>query len=626
MLTSIATVSVSGTLEEKLQAIAAAGFDGVEIFENDLIAFPGSPAEVGKMIDDLGLRCTMFQPFRDFEGMPQDQRARIFERAERKFQTMEELGTDLLLVCSNVSPASSGDRARIVDDFRTLGGRAGERGLRIGFEALAWGAHVNDHRDAWAIVREVAHPAVGLVLDSFHSLARRIPIESLHSIDAAKIFIVQLADAPWLEMDFLSWSRHFRNLPGQGDIPVRAFVSALLEIGYDGPLSLEIFNDQFRSIPANVAARDGLRSLRLTIDESARAIGLKHQAAIPPRVQSQGLEFVEFAVNDAERDALSKQLLSLGFAETGRHRSKAVNRWTQGSINLLLNADPEGFAHSHNLVHGPSVCALGMRVRDVPASLARASALSIANFEGRVGRGEMKIPAIRDVGGSLIYLIEDGSEQEIWARDFVPLADRPAARDGAGLIAVDHIAYAMSNDELLSWQLYNFALFDLDKPPLVEVPDPRGLVQSQAMANADRALRLVLNGSASPETLTARLRDRYWGSGVQSISFSTSDIFATARRLAVLGLDVVEIPANYYDNLEIRFDLSPGEVDRLRECHILYDEDPSGKYYQLFSRAYEKRFFFEIVERRGYDGYGVSNEPIKWAAQSRFREAPGFGS
>ena len=135
------------------------------------------------------------------------------------------------------------------------------------------------------------------------------------------------------------------------------------------------------------------------------------------------------------------------------------------------------------------------------ARRARASALSIANFEGRVGRGEMKIPAIRDVGGSLIYLIEDGSENEVWARDFVPLADRSAARDGAGLIAVDHIAYAMSNDELLSWQLYNFALFDLDKPPLIEVPDPRGLVQSQASAGTS-------SGRAYSRSIRSRARRR----------------------------------------------------------------------------------------------------------------------
>ena len=152
-MNSIATVSVSGTLDEKLQAIAAAGFEGVEIFENDLLACPRSPREVGQMMRDLGLRCTVFQPFRDFEGMPAELRQRVFDRAERKFDVMQELGTDLVLICSNVSPASLPDRGRIIDDFRELGERAATRSLRVGFEALAWGRHISDHRDAWAVVK-----------------------------------------------------------------------------------------------------------------------------------------------------------------------------------------------------------------------------------------------------------------------------------------------------------------------------------------------------------------------------------------------------------------------------------------------------------------------------------------
>jgi sugar phosphate isomerase/epimerase len=240
MQTSIATVSVSGTLESKLRAIAQAGFHGVEIFENDLLTATMSTREVRELLSYLGLACTMFQPFRDFEGMPDALRPRVFERIERKFDLMQELGTDLLLVCSNVSTAAIGDRSRIVADFRELGERAARRGLRVGYEALAWGRHVYDHREAWSIVHEVDHPAIGLILDSFHSLARAVPVESLREIDPARIFIVQLADAPVLQMDYLSWSRHFRNMPGQGELPLVDYVAALLERGYKGPLSRRI--------------------------------------------------------------------------------------------------------------------------------------------------------------------------------------------------------------------------------------------------------------------------------------------------------------------------------------------------------------------------------------------------
>src|SRR4030081_438141 len=268
---SIATVSLSGSLDEKLRAIATAGFDAVEIFENDLLSSSGSPRDVGKLCRDLGLSICAFQPFRDFEGMPEPQRARNFTRVERKFDLMQELGTDLLLICSNVSPASLGGIDRAAADFHALGELAAPRGLRVGYEALAWGRHVNDYRDAWEIVRRGDHGSIGVILDRFHAPARSFPTMPIQSIPADKIFLVQLADAPRLGLDVLSWSRHFRCFPGQGDLPVGAFMEAIAATGYAGPLSLEIFNDQFRSGSAVRTATDGLRSLILLEDQLARS-------------------------------------------------------------------------------------------------------------------------------------------------------------------------------------------------------------------------------------------------------------------------------------------------------------------------------------------------------------------
>ena len=271
MKTSIATVSLSGTLGEKLEAIAAAKFDAVEIFENDLITFNGTPADVRRACAELGLDIVTLQPFRDFEGMPPGRRERAMERAERKFDVMQELGTDLLMICSNVAAESLGGIDRAAADLRELGERAAKRGLRIAFEALAWGRHINDYRDAWEAVRRADHPAVGLVLDSFHILARGTDLSAIRAIPGDRIFLVQLADAPLLQMDYLSWSRHFRNFPGQGELPVLDFMEALSATGYDGALSLEIFNDQFRAGSARSFAVDGHRSLRFLLDQLARA-------------------------------------------------------------------------------------------------------------------------------------------------------------------------------------------------------------------------------------------------------------------------------------------------------------------------------------------------------------------
>src|SRR3954466_14754300 len=164
MQTSIATVSLAGGLAEKLEATAAAGFTGVEIFESDLLSFNGTPKDGARMVADRGLKIGTFQPFRDFEGMPEPQRSRTFDRAERKFDLIGELGTDLMLVCSNVSPLALGGIDRAAADFRELGERAAARGLRVGYEALAWGRHIHDHRDAWEIVRRADHPNIGLIL------------------------------------------------------------------------------------------------------------------------------------------------------------------------------------------------------------------------------------------------------------------------------------------------------------------------------------------------------------------------------------------------------------------------------------------------------------------------------
>jgi 4-hydroxyphenylpyruvate dioxygenase len=186
--TSIATVSIAGDLVRKVCGDFAAGFDGIEIFENDFLAFDGSPRDVGKMARDAGSGDHTVSAVPRFRRPAEPQRSRAFDRAERKFDLMQELGADLMLVCSSVSPVSLGGIDRAAADFRDLGERAAKRGLRVGYEALAWGKHVWDHRDAWEIVRRADHPNIGIILDSFHTLARKIDLSSIRSIPKDKIF------------------------------------------------------------------------------------------------------------------------------------------------------------------------------------------------------------------------------------------------------------------------------------------------------------------------------------------------------------------------------------------------------------------------------------------------------
>jgi 4-hydroxyphenylpyruvate dioxygenase len=618
MKSSIATVSISGTLEGKLRAVADAGFDGVEIFENDLLSFPGSPAQVGRIIRDLGMECTLFQPFRDLEGMPPEQRARAFDRMERKFDVMDELGVDLILLCSNCSPLASDNRSQMIDDLSELGERAAKRNMRVGYEGLAWGRHIWDHRDAWSLVRDVDHPNIGLVLDSFHSLSRKVPSASIGDIRADKLFMVQIADAPLLDMDYLSWSRHFRNMPGQGDFALTDFAEAIHKIGYDGYWSLEIFNDRFRAGSASGVAVDGYRSLQLMHDLVASRPRSVVVPAMPPRVDIMGVEFIEFAASDEEADALGAMLIALGFAPTARHRSKAVTRWQQGDINIVINCEPEGLAHSYDIVHGASVCAIGLRVSEVAAAIQRAGALGVQKFEQAVGPDEMQIPSVRGVGGSLIYFVEDGSERTLWDHEFSHVLGEAAP--GIGLSRIDHIAQTMQYEEFLSWLLYYVALFNVDKTPQVEIADTLGLIQSQAVESPDRAFRMTLNGSMAAQTLSARFIHNYMGAGVQHIAFETSDVFAAAAAAKASGLPMLDISRNYYDDLESRYELDGALIDRMAELGILYDRDGDAEYFQFYSRAFAKRVFFEVVERRGYDAYGASNAVIRLASQARFKD------
>ncbi len=619
MKSSIATVSVSGSLAEKLVSIAERGFDAVEIFENDLLSAPQSAADIGALLHHLGLACSMFQPFRDFEGLPTDLSERALERMRRKFGVMEALGTDLVLLCSNCSPQASGERDRLIGDLGRIADLAAAHGKRIAYEALAWAPHVNDHRDAWALVRDVDRPALGLCLDSFHSLARGIPSASIGDIRADKLFMVQLADAPRLDMDYLNWSRHFRCMPGQGDFPLADYAAALRKIGYQGYWSLEVFNDRFRAGSAGQVARDGLRGLKVLYDMAARKLDLAPE--LPDRIAPERVEFIEFAASHEEAQDYGRMFAALGFGPVGRHRSKDVVRWQQGGINLVINSEPEGLAHSFDMVHGASVCAIGLAVADQHAVLERAAQLDIARFEQAAAPDEWAIPSVRGIGGSLLYLVDGKSSAEMWRDEFTRAIDGPAPR--GDLSAVDHVAQTMQYEEFLSWTLYYTGLLAMDKTPQLEIADPMGIVYSQAVETAERGVRFTLNGSMAANALSSRFIHNYFGAGVQHIAFSTADVFGAAERAKAAGLPMLEIGPNYYADIEARFALDPALVERMAALNILYDRDERGEYFQFYSRAVAKRVFFEVVERRGYDAYGAANAAIRLNAQAQHRDPAG---
>jgi 4-hydroxyphenylpyruvate dioxygenase len=357
------------------------------------------------------------------------------------------------------------------------------------------------------------------------------------------------------------------------------------------------------------------------LDELRRRTGasLTGVEDLPPKAVCTGVEFIEFAVDERGAAGFEKVLGGLGFHKAGLHRSKAVTRWRQGDINIVVNADKEGFAHSFNETHGTSVCALALRVDDTRATVNRALNLLDQPFDQPVGQGEMNIPAVRGLGGSLLYFVDhkNGLDQ-LWDVDFDSLGIDDFT--DAGLKRIDHISQSMHYEEMLTWLLFYSSLLTVRKTTVETVVDPGGIVLSQVVETQDGSLRLVLNGSQSRQTLSSRFLTELFGSGVQHIALATDDIFATVERLKANGVELLPIPENYYDDLEVRADLAPSEVARLRLSNILYDGDAKAAYYQVYTRTLEGGLFFEIVQRCGYSGFGASNAPIRLAAQTSLSE------
>ncbi|HEY0120282.1 MAG TPA: VOC family protein, partial [Rhizobium sp.] len=392
--------------------------------------------------------------------------------------------------------------------------------------------------------------------------------------------------------------------------------TAIAETGYDGYFSLEIFNDQFRGGSPRAIAADGYRSLIHLGDQVRRnpnAGGLT-VAAMPDRAPVKGVGFVEFSADEEDAGDLVGLLHTLGFRKVAVHRTKAVSLFQQGDIRILVNTDSGGFANSSFAVHGTSAYAMAFVVDDAKAALARAVALGAEPFGQPVAAGEVEMPAIRGVGGGLIYLIDDRSELGRFAEiDFLAVEDDVEVAP-AHLLYIDHIAQTVAYDEMLTWLLFYNSIFESHKTPMVDIIDPAGVVRSQAVENDAGTLRITLNGAENRRTLAGHFIAEKFGSGMQHLAFETGDIFATAEALRKNGFQPLQISPNYYGDVEARFGLDPELTERLKAESILYDRDEHGEFFQLYSRTYGEGFFFEIVQRGGYKGYGASNAIFRIAA------------
>lgn len=634
MRTSIATVCLSGTLEEKLQAAATAGFDGVEIFEQDLIVSPNSPEATAALAAGLGLSLDLYQPFRDFEGVDEEQFAANLARAEAKFQLMKRMGMSTILLCSNVATATIDNDEVVVDQLRRLGDLAEKYDVDVAYEALAWGRFVSEYDRAWDLVKAADHPRIGTCLDSFHILSRGTDLSRIAEIPGEKIFFLQLADAPALSMDVLSWSRHHRVFPGEGAWDLTDFLTRVVLTGYAGPVSLEVFNDSFRQADTQRTAVDGLRSLRWleanvsAVGTDGAHVGLDLQP-LPQVAEPRGIDYVELNTDDL--GALTRLIHQLSFRFVGFHRTKPhVQLWQRGQARIVVTepaspcdefttvtnettdpAEEAAALAADSTGSGTFLRGIGFAVDNADAAMERALLLSATEVPRDQAHDEEVLRGVFAPDGSEVFFGDGDGEDPQWTDEFGTVPDDRQS-------AIDHINLAQPAHHYDEAVLFYTSLLALTALPAQDVPSPSGLVRSQVMSSADGAVRMPLN--VSPDhSLNALGR----GAGPtaetypEHVAIACDDIFTAAMTAVARGLKFLEVPQNYYEDLAARFDLAPELLDRLSEHNILYDRDDEGEFLHFYTSTIGS-VFFEMVERRtGYRGFGAPNAPVRLAAQYR---------
>jgi 4-hydroxyphenylpyruvate dioxygenase len=587
--TTIATCSLAGTLEGKLAAAAAAGFDGVELCEQDLVASALAPEQVRAHCADLGLSIDAYQPFRDFDSVDASRFCANLRRAEAKFDIMTALGAKMLLVVSSVSPDAVRDDGLLIEQLHTLADRAAVRGIKVAYEALGWGRYVNTWDHSWAIVAQADHAALGLCVDSFHILARTPDPVGIEDIDPEKLFLLQLADAPPLmTTDALDSSRHYRLFPGQGAFDLRAFLANLLEAGYSGPLSVEVFNDVFRQADPNRIAVDARHSL-LVLAESVSTTGAPDPINITPPAPA-GYGFVEIAASTKPAAAeLSATLAALGFTRT-RQCDKSTDCWEQGAARLLVKHEPTEVT---------SIVGFACESPDPEALAHRAERLYTSTIHATYPEPQ----AITAPDGAVVYFS----------------STRGSAQTHTGhVVCIDHIGFTETNDRFDASCLFYRSVLGLSVDAEGESVTPFGPMRHRAVADQCHHVRLVFT--------VPRVPHEWCGSNVvdtQYIALRTHDIVGAVRAARAAGTRFLTIPDNYYADLEARTALSAETLSAYRELGILYsaaNPDGTDVYLEAATELLDGRLYLSLIERvTESSGYGWSEAATRTIAQERTR-------
>jgi 4-hydroxyphenylpyruvate dioxygenase len=320
-----------------------------------------------------------------------------------------------------------------------------------------------------------------------------------------------------------------------------------------------------------------------------------------------GFEFVEYTGPDPH--ALTELFGRMGFAAAARHRSKNVTLYKQGDVNFILNAEPESFAQAFARLHGPSVCAIAFRVADAAKAYERAIALGAKPVHGKVGPMELNIPAIEGIGGSLIYLVDRYGDRTIYDVDFVPLS-ADTAPPAAGITAIDHLTHNVHRGRMELWAEFYERLFNFREIRYFDIEGKLTGLRSKAMTSPCGRIRIPINESADDKSQIAEYLEAYHGEGIQHIALATADIYATVEALQSRGVSFMSVPDTYYEAVDGRVPGHGEDLARLQRSRILIDGAPEagqGLLLQIFTETVIGPIFFEIIQRKGNEGFGEGN-------------------
>ncbi|HZB89827.1 MAG TPA: 4-hydroxyphenylpyruvate dioxygenase [Stellaceae bacterium] len=321
-----------------------------------------------------------------------------------------------------------------------------------------------------------------------------------------------------------------------------------------------------------------------------------------------GFEFVEYTAPDP--DALGRLFEHLGFAVVARHRSKRVTLYRQGDVNFIVNGEPESFAQAFARLHGPSVCAIAFRVRNAARAYDRALRLGARPVQGKIGPMELNIPAIEGIGGSLLYLVDRYGEHTIYDVDFVPAPGAAARPKGAGLVAIDHLTHNVHQGRMAEWARFYERLFNFREVRYFDIEGKLTGLRSKAMTSPCGKIRIPINESADDKSQIEEYLAAYRGEGIQHIALATGDIYATVESLRRAGVKFQDVPDTYYEQVEGRLPGHGENLARLARNRILIDGAPQqggGLLLQIFTETMIGPIFFEIIERKGNEGFGEGN-------------------